>query len=344
MPTSTLKYPETRNYIAGKPAANGQKQMEVRSPLDGSLISTVSLSSAKDLDVAVKAAEAAFQGWSGTPIKERSQVFFRYRELLAKNREELATLVHTENGKTMDESYAEVDKSMELTEFACSLPQLIQGELLEVSKGVECRIERKPLGVVASIAPFNFPNMVPHWTIPNALMLGNTMILKPSELVPISAIRIAELLKEAGLPDGVFNVVNGDRRDRGSHLRSPRHQGRELRGQHQGGQDRVHPCLRVAETCVVSGRCEEPLDRTSRCSLGNDRKQRGRQHERLRRTALHGRCANGRRGCRGAHHRSNDHRSEEAHPRQEPRSGDQQSSLRTHHRLTSKKPRRPVPK
>jgi acyl-CoA reductase-like NAD-dependent aldehyde dehydrogenase len=92
----------------------------------------------------------------------------------------------TENGKTMDESYAEVDKSMELCEFACSLPQLVQGELLEVSKGVECRIERKPLGVVASIAPFNFPNMVPHWTIPNALMLGNTMILKPSEVVPIS--------------------------------------------------------------------------------------------------------------------------------------------------------------
>src|SRR5690606_25313466 len=199
------------NYIAGKPGANGQKQLEVRSPLDGSIISSVPLSTAKDLDTAVKAAEAAFPAWSAMPIKERSQIFFKYRELLLNNREELARLVHEENGKTMDESYAEVDKSAELTEFACSLPQLIQGELLEVSKGVECRIERKPLGVVASISPFNFPNMVPHWTIPNALMLGNTMILKPSELVPISAVRIAELLKEAGLPDGVFNVVNGDR-------------------------------------------------------------------------------------------------------------------------------------
>jgi malonate-semialdehyde dehydrogenase (acetylating)/methylmalonate-semialdehyde dehydrogenase len=211
MSTAHLKYPETTNHIAGKPAANGQKRMDVHSPLDGSVISTVPLSTADDLDLAVRAAEAAFPAWSGTPIKERVQIFFRYRELLLKNREELATLVHTENGKTMDESYAEVDKSMELCEFACSLPQLIQGEVLEVSKGVECRIERKPLGVVASIAPFNFPNMVPHWTIPNALMLGNTMILKPSEVVPISAIRIAELLKEAGLPDGVFNVVNGDR-------------------------------------------------------------------------------------------------------------------------------------
>ena len=211
MATETLKYPETTNYIAGKPVNGTPKKMDVRSPLDGSVISTVALSTAKDLDIAVKAAETAFPAWSGMPIKERSQIFFRYRELLSKNREELALLVHTENGKTMDESYAEVDKSMELTEFACSLPQLVQGELLEVSKGVECRIERKPLGVVASISPFNFPNMVPHWTIPNALMLGNTMILKPSEVVPISAVRIAELLKEAGLPDGVFNVVNGDR-------------------------------------------------------------------------------------------------------------------------------------
>ena len=211
MATTTLRYNETKNYIAGKPDANGQQRMDVRSPLDGTVISTVLLSTASDLDKAVKAAEAAFHGWSGTPIKERAQIFFRYRELLLKNREELATLVHTENGKTMDESYAEVDKSAELTEFACSLPQLVQGELLEVSKGVECRIERKPLGVVASIAPFNFPNMVPHWTIPNALMLGNTMVFKPSEIVPISSIRIAELLKEAGLPDGVFNVVNGDR-------------------------------------------------------------------------------------------------------------------------------------
>lgn len=210
MAPAALKY-KTMNYIAGKPGANGQKQLDVHSPLDGSVISTVPLSTAKDLDVAVKAAEAAFPAWSAMPVKERSQIFFKYRELLMKNREELARLVHEENGKTMDESYAEVDKSAELTEFACSLPQLVQGEVLEVSKGVECRIERKPLGVVASIAPFNFPNMVPHWTIPNALMLGNTMILKPSELVPISGVRIAELLMEAGLPDGVFNVVNGDR-------------------------------------------------------------------------------------------------------------------------------------
>src|SRR6185312_5483018 len=116
-----------------------------------------------------------------------------------------------ENGKIASEARAAVLKSAELPEFACSLPQIAAGEVLEVSRGVECRIERFPVGVVASIAPFNFPSMVPHWTIPNALALGNCMILKPSELVPLSAARIAKLLAEAGLPDGVFQVVNGGR-------------------------------------------------------------------------------------------------------------------------------------
>ncbi len=211
METITLKYPEVKNYVAGKFKNGAKKSMDVLSPLTGKIISTVPLSSANELDEAVKAAKAAFPSWSATPIKERVQIFYRYKTLLEKNMKELATLVHEENGKTIDESIAEVEKSIELTEFACSLPQLISGQLLEVSRGVECRVEHKPLGVVASIAPFNFPNMVPHWTIPNAIALGNCMILKPSEQVPISSNRIAELLKEAGLPDGVFNVVNGDR-------------------------------------------------------------------------------------------------------------------------------------
>jgi len=211
MTTSTLKYPETKNFIAGKFVPQPNRTLNVITPLSGEVLSTVSLSDAEELDRAVKAAKEAFPAWSATPIKERVQVFYRYKTLLEKNMKDLARLVHEENGKTMDEATAEVEKSIELTEFACSLPQLISGELLEVSKGVECRVEHKPLGVVASIAPFNFPNMVPHWTIPNAIALGNCMILKPSEQVPISSNRISELLKEAGLPDGVFNVVNGDK-------------------------------------------------------------------------------------------------------------------------------------
>ncbi len=211
MATLTLKYPAVKNYISGKFTTDGSKSMEVLSPLTGKVISTVLLSTAADLDMAVKAAADAFPSWSATPIKERVQIFYRYKVLLEKNLKELATLVHEENGKTIEEATAEVEKSIELTEFACSLPQLVSGELLEVSRGVECRVEHKPLGVVASIAPFNFPHMVPHWTIPNALALGNCMILKPSEQVPVSSNRIAEMLKEAGLPDGVFNIVNGDR-------------------------------------------------------------------------------------------------------------------------------------
>jgi malonate-semialdehyde dehydrogenase (acetylating) / methylmalonate-semialdehyde dehydrogenase len=206
-----MRYPPIQNFVAGKfVSATSSKTISVVSPIDGQLLSTVPLSSADDLNNAVNAANAAFASWSRTPIKERVQVFFRYKFLLEKNLQELATLCSQENGKTMGESIAEIEKCSELTEFACSLPQLVTGEVLEVSKGVECRTEHVPLGVVASIVPFNFPSMVPNWTIPNAIALGNCMILKPSEKVPLSAGRIAELLKEAGLPDGVFNVVHGD--------------------------------------------------------------------------------------------------------------------------------------
>ena len=206
-----MKYPAIQNYIDGKfVSASTSKTMAVISPLDGNELSTVPMSAYKDLDDAVKAAQAAFPGWSKTPIKERVQVFFRYKTLLEKHLRELAELCSEENGKTYGESVAEIEKCIELTEFATSLPQLITGELLEVSKGVECRTEHVALGVVASIVPFNFPSMVPNWTIPNAIALGNCMIMKPSEKVPLSCGRIAELLKEAGLPDGVFNVVHGD--------------------------------------------------------------------------------------------------------------------------------------
>ena len=212
MEVAVLKYPAVRNYVAGQFVEDaGARSLDVFSPLTGAVISTVPLSGAAALDKAVEAAKAAFPAWSNTPIKERVQIFYRYKTLLERDMKALAELVQEENGKTFDEARAEVEKAVELTEFACSMPQLVQGEFLEVSKGVEARVERKPLGVVASIAPFNFPNMVPHWTIPNALVLGNCMILKPSEVVPLSAGRIAELLKEAGLPDGVLNIVHGDR-------------------------------------------------------------------------------------------------------------------------------------
>lgn len=206
-----MKYSIVKNFVNGQFVSDGIRDtMEVISPLDGTLLSEVPMSNAEDLNLAVSSAKAAFKTWGKTPIKERVQVFFRFKALLEKNKAELAELVSQENGKTLEEGLAEIDKSIELTEFACSMPQLITGELLEVSKGIECRTEHVPLGVVASIVPFNFPSMVPCWTIPNAITLGNCMIMKPSEKVPLSAGRIADLLKEAGLPDGVLNIVHGD--------------------------------------------------------------------------------------------------------------------------------------
>jgi malonate-semialdehyde dehydrogenase (acetylating) / methylmalonate-semialdehyde dehydrogenase len=208
---ATGKYGRLKNFInGGFTDITSGRSLPVFSPLDGTLLAEMPCSSAADLDAAVAAASAAFPLWSRTPIKERVQVFFRYKYLLEQHLEELAALVSEENGKTHGEAVAEIEKCIELTEFATSLPQLVAGEVLEVSKGVECRTERTPVGVVASIVPFNFPAMVPNWTIPNALTLGNCMILKPSEKVPLSVARLALLLGEAGLPDGVFNIVNGD--------------------------------------------------------------------------------------------------------------------------------------
>jgi malonate-semialdehyde dehydrogenase (acetylating)/methylmalonate-semialdehyde dehydrogenase len=197
------------NYVDGGFVPGDGPLREVFNPGDGSVISRVPLCSAAAVDAAVQAAKRAFPGWAGTPIKERVQVFFRYRSLLEQHIDELTGLIVEEHGKVHGEARAEVLKAIELTEFACSLPQITAGEILEVSRGVECRSDRYPLGVVASITPFNFPSMVPHWSLPNAIALGNCMVLKPSEMVPLSAGRIAELLTEAGLPAGVFNVVHG---------------------------------------------------------------------------------------------------------------------------------------
>ncbi len=204
-----MKYPDVRNYVDGSFVKSEREYIDVMNPSDGSVISRVPLSTHDDLNVAVQSARRAFPGWAATPIKERVQVFYKYKALLEKHIDELAELVTEENGKIHSEARAEVLKSAELCEFATSLPQIVTGEVLEVSRGVECRIERYPLGIVASITPFNFPNMVPNWSLPNALALGNCMILKPSELVPLSAGRIAELLKEAGLPEGVLQIVHG---------------------------------------------------------------------------------------------------------------------------------------
>ncbi len=208
---SATRHGTLRNFIGGALVEVDAPKIPVYAPATGSVIAHVPMSRAADVDAAVRVARAALPAWSALPIKERVQVFYRYRTLVEQHLEELSELIVEEHGKVMSEARAEWLKVIELTEFACSLPQIATGSILEVSRGVECRTERTPVGVVASIVPFNFPSMVPHWTIPNAIALGNTFILKPSEMVPLSAMRTAELLAEAGLPKGVFNVVHGGR-------------------------------------------------------------------------------------------------------------------------------------
>ncbi len=200
-----------KNYIGGdwaEPKAP-TGTLEVLNPRYGKSMAKVAMSAAEDVALAVKAGEAAFKEWKEWPIRERAHVLYKLRELMTKNLDELSWLVCHENGKIFAEAKAEVEKGIECVEYGCSLPNLAAGNQLEVSRGVACEVVYEPLGVVAGIVPFNFPLMVPLWMLPQALVGGNAFILKPSEQVPLSSLRLAELLKESGLPKGVFNLVQG---------------------------------------------------------------------------------------------------------------------------------------
>ena len=200
------------NFIGGKFNKSENDTIPIYNPQEGKIIAEVVDSSNDDLDLAIKSAGSAYKRWSQYTLKERAEIFYEFRNQLKNNLESLSESICEENGKTIEEAKAEILKGIELTEFACSMPQIIHDEIQEVSRGVECRSSHFPIGIVSSITPFNFPIMVPLWTIPNALVLGNCMILKPSEQTPIGACKIAELLKASGLPDGVFNVINGDKK------------------------------------------------------------------------------------------------------------------------------------
>ena len=181
-------------------------------PSTGAVIAETPLGTAKHVDAAVEAAAAAFPEWWQTPPVERVRVLFKFRALLEEHFEELVRLNTREHGKTWVESRGDVKRGMEMVEFACGAPSLLMGESLEnVARGIDCDTVRQPLGVCAGITPFNFPAMVPLWMYPVALVCGNTFVLKPSEKVPLTAIKIVELLEKAGLPKGVFNIVHGGR-------------------------------------------------------------------------------------------------------------------------------------
>ncbi len=206
-------YVPARNWIGGSwsEPAPGAPRLDIPNPRWGRPMASVTLSAATDVDRAVAAARAAFPGWRETPIRDRAQVLYAARELLRRDLEELAWLVSHENGKLYAEAEAEVSKAIECLEYGCSLPNLAAGNQLEVSRGVTCEVSYEPLGVVAGIVPFNFPLMVPMWMIPQALVGGNAFVLKPSERVPLTTLRLAEIFAEAGLPPGVFSLVQGGR-------------------------------------------------------------------------------------------------------------------------------------
>ena len=194
----------------------------VYNPSEGIQISATPMCGADEIDRAVGAASTAFPAWAETPAVDRARLMFRFKELLEKHFEDLSRIVTREHGKTLEEARGSVRRGIEVVEFACGAPSLLMGEALEnIAPDIDCDTIRQPLGVCAAITPFNFPVMVPLWTLPVALACGNTFVLKPSEKVPLSAIRMVELLAEAGLPRGVLNLVHGGREAVDALLRHP---------------------------------------------------------------------------------------------------------------------------
>ncbi len=182
----------------------------VFNPSDGSVIARTPMCGASEVDAAVRAAREALPDWSATPVVDRARILFRYVHLLEAHFEELSRLVTREHGKTLEEARGSVRRGIEVVEFACGAPTLLMGDALEeIASGIDCDTIRQPVGVCAGITPFNFPAMVPMWMYPIAIVCGNTFVLKPSEKVPLTAVRLVELLQEAGLPPGVMNLVHG---------------------------------------------------------------------------------------------------------------------------------------
>ena len=201
------------HWIGGKvDGLDPARSADVYNPATGQVTGRVALGTAADVDAAVSAAEAAFQKWADTPPIRRARVMFRFLELLNANRDELARAITLEHGKVFSDAQGEVTRGIEIVEFACGIPQLLKSDFTDqVSTGIDNWTLRQPLGVVAGVTPFNFPAMVPMWMFPVAIAAGNTFILKPSPTDPSASLMIADLLQQAGLPDGVFSVVQGDK-------------------------------------------------------------------------------------------------------------------------------------
>ncbi len=203
---------KVKNYINGSSVSNSNKFLNISDPSTGEISGEVVLSDIKDFNAAIDSSNHSFQEWSNTTPLKRSRVLSKYKDLIEKNIESLAKLVSSEHGKTLEDAKGSVIRGLEVVEFACGIPHLLKGEFSQnVGTGIDSWSIRQPLGITAGITPFNFPAMVPMWMYPISIACGNTFILKPSEKDPSCSIKLAELFSEAGLPDGVFNVLNGDK-------------------------------------------------------------------------------------------------------------------------------------
>jgi malonate-semialdehyde dehydrogenase (acetylating) / methylmalonate-semialdehyde dehydrogenase len=210
---SDAQLPHISHWISGvRVEGSSGRFMDVFHPASGKVQARVPMAGDAEIDRAVTAAAAAFPEWSSLPPQRRARVMFRFRELFERRGDEVAALINREHGKVFSDAQGEITRGLDAIEFATGIPQLLKGEYTEqVGGGIDSWSMRQPLGVVAGITPFNFPAMVPMWMFPIALACGNTFVLKPSERDPSSSILLAEMLKEAGLPDGVLNVVHGDK-------------------------------------------------------------------------------------------------------------------------------------
>ena len=201
------------HFVGGKLFSGDSKRTGIIfNPATGEQSAEVKLASTKDVNQAVTNAKKAFEPWANTPPLQRARIMFKFKELIEKNSDELTKIIVSEHGKVYEDARGSLTRGLEVVEYACGIPQMLKGEFTEnVGTNVDSWSIRQPLGVCAGITPFNFPAMVPMWMFPMAIACGNTFVLKPSEKDPSCSMRLAELLKDAGLPDGVFNVVNGDK-------------------------------------------------------------------------------------------------------------------------------------
>ena len=202
-----------QHFVNGKKFSGESKRVgKVFNPATGEQTAEVKLATTKDVNDAVDNAKKAFENWSNKPPLQRARVMFKFKELIEKNSDELTKIIVSEHGKVYEDAKGSLTRGLEVVEYACGIPQMLKGEFTEnVGSNVDSWSIRQPLGVCAGVTPFNFPAMVPMWMFPMAIACGNTFILKPSEKDPSISIKLAELFKEAGLPDGVFNVINGDK-------------------------------------------------------------------------------------------------------------------------------------